>query len=369
MKTRIETPVLRSIGLALALSTLAACTGAGEAAPASPDPVVKGGQDETGPYDVVVGWQKPAKNHDERWSWGVAASVVADTPDRIFVLTRGDVDKAKPGSPVRHTNYVVVLDRNGNEIENWSRWDTMMAAPHAIGISPYDPERHVWIADNTRHQVWKFTNKGELVQTWGVANVTGADQTHFNAVASMTFLPDGSFLLGDGYEGVRVVKFDAQGKYVMEFESNGVPFDHVHAVAVDRQNRILVADRDNSRIQVFTANGEFIEEWPNIRRPNNIHIDAEGDIWVVDGRAGMGRLLKYNEQGVLQDYWGTGGPACAPASSTCAPGAMSNPHGISVDSDGNLYIADYNNNRVLKFAPRAGADPARMVGQPLLLAK
>jgi sugar lactone lactonase YvrE len=295
--------------------------------------------------------------------------VVADSPDRILHVTRGDFRKDDPTSPDRRrTNYIVALDRNGNEIENWSQWDTMMAAPHAIGISPYDPERHVWVVDNTRHQVWKFTNDGKtLVQTWGVANTIGADQTHFNAVASITFLPDGSFLLGDGYEGIRVVKFDAQGNYVMEFAANGVPFDHVHAVAVDRQGRIIVADRDNSRIQVFTPNGEFIEEWPNIRRPNALHVDAEGDIWVVDGRAGMGRLLKYNEQGVLQDYWGTGGPACSTPSSTCAPGAMSNPHGISVDGEGNLYIPDYNNNRTLKFVPRPGADPARMVGQPLLL--
>src|SRR5687768_15949703 len=189
---------LRSIGVLLALTMLSACTGAGEAATADADPIVKGGQDETGPYDVVVDWQKPAKNHDARWTWGVAASVVADTPDRIFVLTRGDVRKDDPSSTeVRRTNYVVVLDRNGNEIENWSQWDTMMVAPHAIGISPYDPERHVWIADNTRQQVWKFTNDGKtLVQTWGVANVIGADETHFNRVASMAFLPDGSFLLG-----------------------------------------------------------------------------------------------------------------------------------------------------------------------------
>jgi hypothetical protein len=46
---------------------------------------------------------------------------------------------------------------------------------------------------------------------------------------------------------------------------------------------------------------------------------------------------------------------------------MSNPHGISVDSEGNLYIPDYNNNRTLKFTPKPGADPARLVGQPLLL--
>jgi sugar lactone lactonase YvrE len=106
-----------------------------------------------------------------------------------------------------------------------------------------------------------------------------------------------------------------------------------------------------------------------VRRPNSLHVDAEGDIWVVDGRAGMGRLLEFNADGVLQDSWGVGGAVCAPAGPQCVPGAMSNPHGMSVDVEGNLYIADYNNNRVLKFAPRPGADPARMVGQPLLLTR
>jgi hypothetical protein len=138
--------------------------------------VVKGGMDETGPYDVVVGWQKPAKNHDDIWTWGVGASVAADTPDRIFIVTRGDVRKANSGSGEsrRRSNYVVVVDRNGNEIDNWSQWDTMMVAPHSIGINPYDPARPVFVQDNTRQQVWKFSNDGkQLLQTWGVANEIG----------------------------------------------------------------------------------------------------------------------------------------------------------------------------------------------------
>ena len=366
---------LHCIGVALTLAAVSACGEAGEAAPfANGEMIAKGGMDETGPYDVVLGWQEPAMNHDDRWTWGVGASVVADTPVRVFILTRGDVRKDDPESNERRpTNFVVVVDRDGNEIENWSQWDTMMVAPHSIAISPYDPERHVWIVDNSRQQVWKFTNDGsQLVQTWGEANVIGADKNHFNGVSSIAFLPDGSFLLGDGYDGTRVVKYDANGEYVMEFGAGGhMPFNRIHAVAVDTQRRIIVSDRNNSRVQVFTEDGEFIEEWPNMRRPNSLHVDAEGDVWVLDGRAGMGRLLKYSEAGVLQDYWGVGGGVCGPPNPPpgpqCVEGAMSNPHGMSVDNEGNLYIADYNNNRVLKFVPRPDVDPSRVVGQPLVL--
>lgn len=93
---------LLPLGAVLALVGLSACAPSGEARePVDPDPVVKGGMDETGPYDVVVGWQKPAKNHDDKWTWGVAASVAADTPDRVFIVTRGDVRKDDPSSSER----------------------------------------------------------------------------------------------------------------------------------------------------------------------------------------------------------------------------------------------------------------------------
>jgi streptogramin lyase len=362
----------RLFAVVVALLVLSGC-GAGEAAPSAAEgPIVKGGMDETGPYDVVVGWQKPAKNHGDQWTWGVGASVFADTPDRILVLTRGDVPRDPMSNERRRANYVVELDRNGNEIGNWSQWDTMITSPHSIAISPYDPERHVWVVDNTRQQVWKFTNDGKtLVQTWGEPNVVGDGENTFNGVSSIAFLPDGSVLFGDGYDGTRVVKYDAQGDYVMEFGAGGPrPFNRIHAVAVDANRRIIVSDRNNSRVQVFTENGEFIEEWPNTRRPNSIIVDAENDVWLLDGRAGMGRLVKYNSAGVLQDYWGVGGTPCTevqPEGPQCVEGAMSNPHGMSVDTEGNLYVADYDNNRVLKFVPRPGADPARMVGQPVKL--
>ena len=256
---------LCSVGLVLAVVVLSACAPAGEDQVSEGGEVaVKGGMDETGPYDVVADWPKPAKNHDDRWTWGVAADVVADTPDRIFIVTRGDVRKDDPASSDRRpTNFIVVVDRNGNEIENWSQWDTMMAGPHSIAISPYDPERHIWVQDNSRQQVWKFSNDGQLVQTWGEANVIGDDENHFNGVSSIAFLPDGSFLLGDGYVGQRIVKYDADGEYVTEWGAGGpMPFNRIHAVAVDSQRRVIVSDRNNSRIQVFTENGEFIEEWP-----------------------------------------------------------------------------------------------------------
>ena len=70
-----------------------------------------------------------------------------------------------------------------------------MVAPHSIAISPYDPERHIFVQDNTRQQVWEFTNDGkQLLHTWGTANEIGDDENHFNGVSSIWFLPDGGLV-------------------------------------------------------------------------------------------------------------------------------------------------------------------------------
>ena len=189
----------------------------------------------------------------------------------------------------------------------------------------------------------------------GEKGVAGADQGHFNRPADVAFLPDGSLLVADGYAGTRVVKFDASGRYVMSFGTRGNgpgQFSLVHCVAVDARGRIYVADRNNSRVQVFDAAGQYLDQWP-IRRPNHLLMTEDQFLWLSDGA--VNRFAKFDLNGRLQTYWGVTG---------AYQGAMDNPHKFSVDPDGNLYVADYANNRVQKFRPRANADRSRLIGRP-----
>ena len=66
---------------------------------------------------------------------------------------------------------------------------------------------------------------------------------------------------------------------------------------MDRNGRAYVGDRRNDRLQVFTADGEFIEEWPDIYDPVDIYIDEDDWVWVISAR--LNRLLKYNLDGEL----------------------------------------------------------------------
>jgi hypothetical protein len=70
---------------------------------------------------------------------------------------------------------------------------------------------------------------------------------------------------------------------------------------------------------------------------------------------GNHRLLKYSPDGKLLTYFGTQGPL---------PTGFNNPHHFSVDSEGNLYVADFGHNTVKKLVPKPDADRSRLVGQP-----
>ena len=364
----------------------------------------KGGDDRSGPYDVIPGWWKPAPDHDSTWTWGSAAGVWPDTPDRILVVMWGDQRRqAQPGGENElQRNFLVAVDRDGNITENWSQWDSLFNRPHQIYINPFDPDRAVWVDErggNGVHEaILKFSNDGsELLLRMEDPNPIPAEggpnprdnptpgPLDFGQNSVLAFLPNGDFLLGDGYQNGRIVRYDAEGNLLSEFGSVGSgpgQFDLIHGIAVDRDGRIYVSDRRNHRIQIFSEDGTFIEEWPDIWDPVAITIDVNDFVWVLD--ATLNRILKYDMEGHLLDYFGTYGEASslgrpgftcsdreAVAAAGLAPdhsgacGGFSLPHQMAVDSEGNLYIAQFGGPWIDKYVPKPDADPSRLIGQPL----
>jgi len=232
----------------------------------------------------------------------------------------------------------------------------LFVRPHRVVMNPYDPERHVWVIDDGAHSIYKFTRDQKLVMTLGEFRKPASDQTHFGRPTDIAWLPNGDFFVSDGYENTRVVKFNKDGKYLLEWGKPGktapAEFNTVHGIAVDNQRRVYVADRANSRIQIFDENGKFLDQWPNIRFPYYIYISRDQHLWVGDGYTN--KILKYDLNGKLLYSWGTFGSF---------PGGIWGPHQFSVDSENNFYIADVHNGRIQKFRPKQGSDPATLVGQ------
>ncbi|MDE0258200.1 MAG: 6-bladed beta-propeller [Gammaproteobacteria bacterium] len=388
MRTRPFLPVFAPAAFVAAALAFSGCEGGEPAAAAtasgSNGAVVKGGDDRTGPYDPVAGWWKGAPDHDDEWGWGQVAGVAVDHPDRIVVVTRGDwpADRSDPREDrLRRTNYIVVANGNGEIVEQWAQWDSLFTLPHQVYINPYDPDRHVWVVDSGggagHMQVVKFTNDGsEIVMRLGERDHPKTREAArarsdwgpytYGWPSKLAFLPDGSFLLADGYWNSRIIKYSEDGEFIMQWGALGTgpgEFDLLHGLAVD-EDRVYVADRQNERLQLFTHDGQFIEEWPNIFDPVNIWLDENGAVWVLD--ASLNRVLKYDRDGVLQDYWGAYGAAGAIGRGIW-PGGLSLPHQMDMDEDGNLYIASYSGGWINKFTPKPDADPARLLGPRLLL--
>lgn len=319
----------------------------------------KGGVDITGAYDVVANWLKPIEQGTTTYVLGV----FAQSPDRILLVSTGATpgehagtfNPKAPGAKVDHL--LTIVDRNGRVVEEWRQWLPLWSGPHYARINPYDPEKHIWFIDRESHQIFEFTNDGKsLVKTMGEKGVAAADEKHFGRPAEITWLPDGTFFVADGYQNRRVVKFDKTGQFLMAWGSEGTGPGQfsgpVHCVVVDAKRRVYVADPGNHRIQIFDDHGKFLDQW-EIPNPSHMAVTQDQSVWVSDLRAN--RLLKYNTDGKLLTYWGTAGNF---------PGAFNGAHDFSVDSEGSLYIAmAFGGPRVEKFIPKPNADRSRLMGQ------
>jgi peptidylamidoglycolate lyase len=349
-------------------------------------PQQKGGGDEFGPYELVAGW--PENPCGPGYQFGSTAGIFAETPDRVFVFQRGclpevadrsfgqpqslvpsrnasgfDLSRKEPDRRPRWDHNLYIVNREGKMVESWEQHNKLFVRPHKVLISPYDPEKHVWLVDDGAHAVYKFTNDGKkLVMQLGEFGVPGNDEKHFARPTDIAWLPDGTFFVSDGYTNTRVVKFDKDGKFLLTWGQKGNQpnetrpgyMNTVHSIAIDNQRRVYVADRANSRIQIFDENGKFLDVWPNVRRPYYIMMSADQHLWVADGITQ--KFTKFDLNGKLLYSWGTFG---------AFPGGFWGVHQFSVDSEGNLYTADVHIGRPQKFRPKPGADPSTLIGQPV----
>jgi DNA-binding beta-propeller fold protein YncE len=206
---------------------------------------------------------------------------------------------------------------------SWGRGVFIM--PHQIVV---DSAGHVWVVDAALHQVMKFSPDGKRLL------VVGGPQVRFNMPTDIAFLSDGTFVVSDGYVNSRLVKFDADGRPVAAWGTKGsepLQFETPHSVAVDDQDRIYVADRENRRIQVVSPRGEFLAAWTNVDRPITVRF-AAGSLFVLSNlEADQGVVRQLDREGRVLGSFHT-----KPAGAT---DDFEWPHGLAISRDGNdVYV-------------------------------
>ena len=190
---------------------------------------------------------------------------------------------------------IMQFDLAGNLLQSFGQ--NMFIRPHSNFV---DKEGNVWVADGEGpngkdsrrdgkgHQVFKFSSSGELLMTLGKAGQPGDGPDEFNQPSSVYVAPNGDIFVGDGHGGAsnaRIMKFDATGKFLLNWGSRGEEpgnFHTPHALAMDSQGRLYVGDRGNNRLQIFDQQGNFIDQWRQFGRPSGMYIDDNDILYVTD---------------------------------------------------------------------------------------
>ena len=174
--------------------------------------------------------------------------------------------------------------------------------PHDVN---FDSKGNVYVSDRDRNDIQKFT-------------------------------PNGTFLMKWGSEG-----------------NNAGQFNVPYSIEVDPFDNIYVVDRGNDRIQKFDENGKFVKQWDrpeNINQTNQEFASPEdmvinqntGVIYITD--TGNERVVKLDRNFSYISHWGS-----VDGKTSSERGKFNHPHGIDVDSKGDVYVNELENPRIQKF--------------------
>lgn len=279
-------------------------------------------------YEVVDGWgELPSA-----WTWGDVAGVAVDSHDRVYAFKRGP-------------DPVAVFGADGKFLNSWGKG--VFTRPHAIQITSEDV---VYCTDDGDHTVRRCTLDGEVQLELGTPGVPSPYMSGrpFRRCTHTALSPEGDIYVSDGYGNAAIHKYTSSGTYLRSFGGPGIEPGHFnlpHALWCDPDGRLYVADRENHRIQVFDGDGTFETEWHNLHRPGSIiPLPGTDGAWLVSEMApvlGMNRgapnlgprLSVLSHDGQLITRIGS-----EPAAGL-GPGQFLAPHGIAVDSRGDIYVA------------------------------
>ena len=282
-------------------------------------------------YEQVEDWEKLP----EGWVLGQTA-IVTDSQDRVYLFNRSD-------------HPLIVLDRDGKFLNSWGEGDL----PDAHGMF-IDADDNLYMPVKNSHVVLKYSPDGNLLMTmgdWDKPSDTGwtgnvndlAKQAAgpFNRPSDIALDASGDLYISDGYGNSRVHKFTSDGKLLFSWGEPGKTgpgeFHVPHGVWVHTDGRVFVADRENNRIQIFDAEGKYLDEWGGLARPCDIYID-EDEILYVPELDGFMSILSI--EGDIIASWGS------PLDAGWGNGA----HAVWMDSHGDLYVnQNVEGHRLVKY--------------------
>lgn len=219
--------------------------------------------------------------------WGSSAGIERGPHGEIWAIDRCGANSCDGSDKAP----IVELDMNtGKPIKSIGAG--LFVFPHGLHV---DARGNVWVTDaaiskdgSKGLQVIELSPNGKVLMRLGTAGQRGEDGTHFLAPSDVITAPGGDIFVTDGHAPIkpiipagldmRVVKFDAHGKFIKQWGKAGSgpgEFNNPHALALDAKGRLFVADRGNNRIQIFSQDGKLLAEWKQFGRPSGFYISGD----------------------------------------------------------------------------------------------
>ena len=287
-------------------------------------------------YELEDGWAKLPEGSSTFFD---VPDVHVDVLDRVYITTRGEYP-------------VMVFDLNGNLITALKEGSfgfplgSNRSNRHGLCVGPDDS---IYVTNLGQHTVSKYDLEGNLflllgnkdrpsdsgyVKTAGVdpSTLVKRGAPPFNGPTDVAISPTGEIYVSDGYFNASIHKFSPKGKLLLSWGEPGTgpgQFRAPHGVWVDKQGRVWICDRENNRIQIFSNEGKFIDQWTGFKQPCNLWIDRWGIVYVVELQNRI-TLLESNGDKILSLY----------AEEKDKHRVLFAPHSIAVDSKGNIYIGE-----------------------------
>jgi len=277
-------------------------------------------------YEELAHWARLP----EGWTFKEVVDVAVDAKDRVYVFNRGE-------------HPVIVFERDGSFVTAWG--EGLFSRPHGMTLTP---DETLYCVDDVSHCIYRCSLSGQVLQTIGTPGSPAPRHSGrpFDRPTKVALDPKaGDLYIADGYGNARVHKFSADGQHLFSWGEYGTDpgqFNLVHSICTDGDGKIYVADRENHRVQVFDEKGRYVAQWNNLHRPCGLYIH--------DGLAYVGQLLTslsvnadYPNIGAcvsIHDLTGRRLARLGAARAGEGPGQFTGPHGLAVDSRGDIYVGE-----------------------------
>ncbi len=317
-------------------------------------------------YEVDASWPRPLP---DRWILGGLGGVCVDAQDHVLMLNRQDILDGELNAG-QLAPAIIEFDSAGNLVNSWG--DSKLLDPR-LHSCRFDKDNNVWIGSSPSGMVQKYSHDGSklLLQIGKKGVYDSSDGTvkgePLNSNAPRFFMPssisldpqNGDVYVSDG-EGKggnrRVAVLDKNGNFLRQWLPEGM--QTVHCMAVANDGLVYVCNREGARVQVYDKMGKFIKNIDIPWKPDTLPADGKVKdsggaavaldfspdhdqrlIYLINQNSALIEIIDRESGKILSSFGRVGHYT----------GQFDQPHGIAVDSQGSVYIAENRGKRIQKF--------------------